>query len=154
MVWNAYLVSILMNFPDLKVTLCRQLFNYKSVFDIWIIFTIFPHSCRQSGEQILEIGVVHSNLFVSLDGNTHLFCWMKVLLQHDGFIVVDKEEGRFSSSSQFTRFNSSLLSVTDQLEEFRCVCWRKHCSGLGCVVQQGVLLWQTAVVESFITRHI
>lgn len=63
---------------------------------------------------------------------THLFCWMKVFFQQDGFIVVDKEEGQFSSSSQFTSFNSSLLAVSDQLEE--------HCSGLDCVVQQAVLL--------------
>lgn len=66
---------------------------------------------------------------------------MKVFLQQDGFIVVDKEESQFSSSSQFTSFNSSLLAVTYQLEEFLCVCWRKLCSGLGCVVQQGVLLY-------------
>lgn len=70
---------------------------------------------------------MYSSLFVSLDGNTQL---------NEGF-----SSSRTDLSSWTKRrvgsvlrhsspgFHSSLLAVTDQLEEFVCVCWTKLCGG-------------------------
>lgn len=55
---------------------------------------------------------------------------------HITTMMVEKYKGQVGSLSQFSRFNSSLLAVTFQLEQVTYICRRKHCSGLDCVLEQ------------------
>lgn len=67
---------------------------------------------------------MYSSLFVSLDGNTQL---------NEGFSSSRTDLSSWTKrrvgSVLRHRFNTSLLAVTDQLEEFVCVCWTKLCGG-------------------------